>query len=190
MQIPPGRQRLDAYRLPADYVPGAPWFVQIFWFCLGAPLLALRWLPGSEWRVLLLRCFGAQIGCGCRLKPGLRVKYPWRLCVGKHTWLGEDVWIDNLDQVSIGERACLSQGAYLCTGNHNMRTPGFDLRIAPIRIGDGAWIAAMARLAPGVSIGCDAVVGFAAVVLRDVAPAMVVRGNPAHPVGPRWCDGV
>lgn len=186
MPFPPGRQRLDNYTLPPGFHPGAPWLMQTLWFCLGSPLLALRCVPGSAWRVQLLRRFGAQLGQGCRLKPGLRVKYPWRLFVGDHAWLGEDVWIDNLAPVFIGDQACLSQGAYLCTGNHDIRGRGFELRTAPIHVGSGAWVAAMARLAPGVSIGEDAVVGLGSVVVSDVPPASVVRGNPALLVRPRW----
>ena len=75
-------QQLDQYQLPADWQPGAPWLVRLSWFCLGSPLVATRWLPGSGWRCALLRRFGSQVGLGCRLKPGLRVKVPWRLALG------------------------------------------------------------------------------------------------------------
>ncbi len=78
-------QQLDRYRTPSDWQPGASLLLRTLWFCAGAPLLSARWLPGSAWRVALLRSFGAQIGSGCRLKPGLRVKFPWRLQVGQAT---------------------------------------------------------------------------------------------------------
>ena len=57
----------------------------------------------------------------------------WRLQVGQACWLAEDAWLDNLAPISLGDRVCLSQGAYLCTGNHDFRSPGFDLRLGPIR---------------------------------------------------------
>ena len=155
---------------------------QIIWFCCGAPLVSARWLPGSQWRVQLLRLFGAHVGVGCRIKPGFRVKFPWRLRVGDHCWLGEDVWIDNPAEVRIGHHVCVSQGVYACTGNHDFRSPGFDLRLQPITIGDGAWIGAQARLAPGVVVGSDVVVCFGSVVLADIGAGTVVHGNPAsHP---------
>lgn len=96
-------QQLDRYRTPTTWHPGTRWLVQFLWFCLGAPLLCARWLPGSPWRVALLRAFGAQIGSGCRLKPGLRVKFPWRLVVGHHCWLAEDA-IQRLQQARVRTR--------------------------------------------------------------------------------------
>ena len=159
--------------------------MQILWFCIGSPLLAVRWLPGSAWRVLMLRAFGARIGSGCRIKPGLRVKFPWRLQVGQTCWLAEDAWIDNLAMVRIGDRVCLSQSAYLCTGNHDFRLPGFDLRLGPITIGSDVWIAARAVLAPGCRIGPGAVVALGAVVSGTVPSGVIVRGNPAVVVADR-----
>jgi putative colanic acid biosynthesis acetyltransferase WcaF len=178
-------QQLNRYRTPPDWHPGAPVLIQALWFCLGTPLLAARWLPGSAWRVALLRGFGARIGAGCRLKPGLRVKFPWRLVVGDHCWLAEDAWIDNLAPVSLGDRVCLSQGVYLCTGNHDFRSPGFELRLGPITIGTGAWIAARAVLAPSTQIGSGAVVALGAVVSGPVPAGAIMRGNPAVVVGQR-----
>lgn len=178
-------QDLAAYRTPSDWHPGAPPVVQTLWFCLGAPLLSARWLPGSVWRVWLLRVFGARIGNGCRLKPGLRVKFPWRLQVGEACWLAEDAWLDNLATIRLGDRVCISQSAYICTGNHNIRSPGFDLRLGPITIGSDAWIAARAVLAPGTRVGAGAVVALGAVVSGVVPPGAIVRGNPALVVGQR-----
>jgi putative colanic acid biosynthesis acetyltransferase WcaF len=178
-------QNLSTYRTPPDWHPGAPLLVQTLWFCCGSPLLSARWLPGSDWRVMVLRAFGARIGPGCRLKPGLRVKFPWRLHVGHSCWLAEDAWLDNLAPITLGDRVCLSQGAYLCTGNHNFRSPGFDLLLGPITIGSDAWIAARAVLAPDSVIGPGAVVALGAVVSGTVPAGVIVRGNPAVVVGHR-----
>jgi putative colanic acid biosynthesis acetyltransferase WcaF len=148
-------------------------------------MLAARWWPGSAWRVGLLRAFGARIGPGCRIKPGLRVKFPWRLQLGRACWLAEDAWIDNLAPVTLGDRVCISQGAYLCTGNHDFRSPGFTLRLGPITVESDAWIAARAVLAPGTRIGAGAVVALAAVVSGNVPAGAIMRGNPAVVVGQR-----
>ena len=176
-------QQLDLYRTPPNWHPGAVRLKCILWFVCGSPLLAARWLPGSYWRLTLLRVFGARIGSCCRIKPGLRVKFPWRLKVGHACWLGEDVWIDNLAIVQLGDRVCLSQGAYLCTGNHDFRSPLFTLRLGPIMIESDVWIAARAVVAPGCQIGESAVVALGAVVRNSVPPGAIVSGNPAMVVG-------
>ena len=100
-------------------------------------------------------------------------------------WLPGSAWPGNLAPISLGDRVCLSQGTYLCTGNHNFRSPGFDLRLGPITIGSDAWIAARATLAPGTVIGAGAVVALGAVVSGTVPPGAIVRGNPAVMVGER-----
>ena len=172
-------QNLAAYQTPPDWHPGASSLALTIWFCAGSPLLSARWLPGSVWRVQLLRAFGARIGKGCRFKPGLRVKFPWRLRVGQACWLAEGAWLDNLSLITLGDRVCLSQGVYLCTGNHNFRSSGFDLRLGPITIGDDAWIAARAVLAPNTQVGPGAVVAIGAVVSGVVPACAIMRGNPA-----------
>ena len=71
-------------------------------------------------------------------KPHVRIKYPWRLVIGDHCWIGQNVWIDNIADVTIGNHVCVSQYAYFCTGNHNHRSPAFDLVAKPIVVQTGA----------------------------------------------------
>lgn len=152
---------------------------QAAWFFLGLPVLRCAVLPSSGVRVALLRLFGAEVGHGVTIKPGVRVKYPWRLTVGNDCWLGEDCWIDNLAPVTLGSNVCVSQGAYLCTGNHDWSDPAFALIVKPIALGDGSWVGARALLVPGVSLGEGAVAAAGSVVTRDVPAWEVHAGNPA-----------
>jgi putative colanic acid biosynthesis acetyltransferase WcaF len=136
-------------------------------------------------RIVLLRLFGAKIGRGLVLKPTARVKYPWHLTIGNHCWIGERVWIDNYVRVTLGDNVCLSQGVYLCTGNHDFTDRHMGLIVLPIEVRSGAWIAAFARVAPGVVIGEEAVIGLGAVLAEDATDHSVYLGNPARPVGRR-----
>ena len=95
------------------------------------------------------------------------------------------MWIDNLAPVVIGHNVCLSQGSYLCTGNHDFRKPSFDLKLAAISIGSQSWIAANAVLAPGTCIGTGSVICLGSIVSGQIAPRSIVRGNPATVVGQR-----
>jgi putative colanic acid biosynthesis acetyltransferase WcaF len=143
------------------------------------------WLPGSAWRVGILRLFGASIGRGVVIKPHVRVKFPWKLKIGDHSWIGESVWIDNLAEVAIGSNCCISQGAYLCTGSHRWDRESFDLEDRPIVIHDQCWVGAMARVAPGVTMGQGSVLTLGAVAVASVSPWQICSGNPAESVKPR-----
>ncbi len=118
------------------------------------------------------------------IKPGVHVKYPWRLRVGDNCWLGERCWIDNMEDVTLGDNVVVSQGAYLCTGNHDWSDPGMGLTPQPIVVDDGAWIGAFARVAPGRRIGKESVLVLGAVALEDTEPRGIYAGNPAELV--RW----
>ena len=171
--------RLDQYVPCLDR--GRAYWVEVLWIIFQS-LSFSSFLPGSRWRILLLRLFGARIGSGVVIKPGVRVKFPWRLTVGDYSWIGEHVWIDNLAQVSIGAHCCISQGAYLCTGSHDWRDPVFSLITQPIQIEDGAWIAAQAIVAPGVNIGMGAVLGLGSVATSNLDAGWIYLGVPAQPV--------
>lgn len=171
---------VDLSRFRNDwYHPGRSRFVQAAWFLVGAPILRFPLLPFSRLRCGLLRVFGAHIGRGAVIKPGVRVKYPWLLAVGHHCWLGEDCWIDNMAQVTLGSNVCVSQGAYLCTGNHDWSDPAFGLMVGQISIEDGAWICARAVLGPGASVGECAVVTAGSVIAGRVPAFEIHGGNPA-----------
>ena len=58
------------------------------------------WFPISGFKRFLLRLFGAKIGKGVVIKPCVNIKYPWKLRIGNYVWIGENVWIDNLDTVT------------------------------------------------------------------------------------------
>jgi acetyltransferase-like isoleucine patch superfamily enzyme len=53
-------------------------------------------------------------------------------------------------------------------------------------IGNDVWIATDALVLSGVHIGDGAVIGARAVITRDVAPYMIVAGNPAKPIRSRF----
>lgn len=167
------------------HTPGVNIIKQLLWFFIGSPLVATHWIPISVFKVFVLRMFGAKIDQGVRIKPGLRVKFPWRLTVGEYAWLGEDAWIDNLAQVTIGAHTCISQGVYLCTGNHDWNHPDFKLITAPIEIQESCWIAAKSIVGPGVTVGKGAVLVMGGVVGKSLEPMTVYAGNPAKAIKKR-----
>ena len=166
----------------SDFDRGAPAWKEALWVLVRCVFFQNSFPWPSELRVELLRSFGAQIGRGVVIRANVNVSFPWRLIVGDHVWIGEDVGILSLAQVTIGTNVCISQRAYLCTGSHDFRRDDFKLRVAPITVQDESWIAACAFIGPGVEIGAGSVVSAGSVIIDDVPPNSLVRGNPGQVV--------
>lgn len=147
-----------------------------------------RWILNG-WRRGVLRLFGAKIGCGVMVQRSTQVWQPWRLTIGDHCWIDGRVKLYSVDQITIGAHAIVSEGAYICTASHDVTSPTFQLKTAPIEIGDMAWVCSRAIVLPGVKIGEGAVVAAGAVVAKDVPPWTIVGGNPAKEIGRRVVGG-
>ncbi len=164
----------------SDFDRGASRLVEAAWVAVKIIFFQnpLPW--PSSLRVWLLRAFGAKIGRGVVIRQGCNITFPWRLTLGDDVWIGEEVTILSLAEVVIGSDVCISQQAYLCTGSHNHASETFDLIVKPIRVENGAWIAARVFVGPGVTVGAGALLAAGAVVVRDVADGQRVGGNPAR----------
>jgi len=163
----------------SSFNPGRGFLIRTVWHFVNAIFLQNALCPSSRIKIFLLRLFGAKIGQGVLLKPSINIKYPWNLEIGDHSWIGENAWLDSLAPVRIGSNVCISQGVYLCTGNHDWTDPAFGLIVKPIIIEDGAWVGARATVLPGVTIGSHSVVAAGAVITKDTEPYMIYSGNPA-----------
>ncbi|MFF0163567.1 putative colanic acid biosynthesis acetyltransferase [Streptomyces sp. NPDC005263] len=157
----------------AGYDKGRPVLVQAAWFA-ALHLLFVKWWFPARLRPALLRAFGARIGQRVLIRRGVRIHWPWKLDVGDDVWIGEDVWILNLEPVTIGSDCCVSQSALLCTGSHLRRCATFEFDNGPIRLEPGSWVAARAVVLRGVTVGSGAVVGAGAVAHQDLAPESVL----------------
>ena len=89
------------------------------------------------------------------------------------------MWIDNLALVKIGNRVCISQGVYLCTGNHNYKKDLFNLILKEIVIEDDCWIAAKSIIAPGSILKRGSVACLGSVVSGILQKDGIYKGNPA-----------
>lgn len=133
----------------------------------------------------MLRCFGATIGAGCRVYPGVRLWAPWNLVMGDGSVLADGVDCYSMATVTLGARAIVSQGGHLCAGGHDYESRNFQLVAEPISIGAHAWLCAGAFVGPGVTVGAGAVIGARAVVVKDMPAWTVCAGNPCRPLKPR-----
>ena len=126
---------------------------QLLWYVVNIIFFKNPFNIFSGLKVALLKSFGASVGVGLLVKPGVNIKYPWKLFIGDHCWIGEEVWIDNLSDITMGNSVTLSQGAMLLTGSHDHTKEKFDFISFPITLEEGAWIGAKAVVFGGVVVG-------------------------------------
>ncbi len=141
--------------------------------------------PLHAWRRFLLRCFGAKVGKGVHVYPGVTIWAPWNLELHDECGIGSGAILYSQGKITIGKRTTISQGSHICAGTHDYTISGFPLVTAPITILDNAWVAAEAFIHPGVTIGEGTVIGARSVVTKDMPAWMVCAGHPCKPLKER-----
>ena len=143
----------------------------------------------SHFRLATL--YGACIGRGCHIGPGLSFVHPQKIAirdsvvVGRHVrfWsehpdgtveignraeVGRDSLIDFSGGLTIGPGVLISEEVLIYTHDHG-HDPRSTPHVSPLVIHENAWIGARAIILPSVnSIGRGAIIGAGATVTRDV----------------------
>lgn len=175
--------RMDLSQFSAKkFDRGASFLKEALWVLIKCVLFLPPWPMPSAARVLALRGFGATVGCGVVIRSKVNITFPWRLILGNHVWLGEEVFILNLAPVAIESNVCVSQRAFICTGSHDFRREDFALIAKPIVIREGAWVAAQAFVGPGVELGKGAILSAGSVAMNNIPDGCLAAGNPAKVV--------
>jgi acetyltransferase-like isoleucine patch superfamily enzyme len=143
-------------------------------------------LPSARLRLALARqALGMRIGPKVHLYRWRELRDPGRISIGEGTILGSWAVLDGRHGITIGRHVNFSSEVALWTAQHDPHSPTFEVRGAPIEIGDRAWISYRATILPGVTVGSGSVVAAGAVVTRDVPPGTIVAGVPARVMGTR-----
>src|SRR5579862_3718078 len=110
MDRSPGFQRLDLFRLPANFRGRSGVYVQLWWL---VQALLFKPLPQICYplRRSILRAFGARVGNRVRIRPGVQVTFPWKVTIGENSWIGDNVTLYSLGAISIGNNTVVSQNS-------------------------------------------------------------------------------
>jgi len=171
-----------------DYQAGPKWKV-LTWYFINYYIFDTAFPWPYRFKSFLLRMFGAKVGAGVVFKTKIRIKNPWRLTIGNNCWIGESVWIDNLEDVVIGSNVCLSQGAMLLTGNHDYTLMSFPYRLGKIVLEEGVWIGARAVVCPGVTCKAYSILTVSSVANKQLDEYGIYAGNPAGFIRERKFSG-
>ncbi|MFN2463774.1 MAG: acyltransferase [Candidatus Dormibacteria bacterium] len=132
-----------------------------------------------------------RIGGGCNAWANAEANVLLTFSPGALIEIGNNVRLNGAglqaaSAITVGDDCILGSCTIVDTDHHavgvDRRRPGASAATAPIRIGRNVWIAGMAAVLKGVTIGDDSVVAFGAVVAGDVPAGVVVAGNPARVV--------
>jgi acetyltransferase-like isoleucine patch superfamily enzyme len=150
----------------------------------------------------------AAFGRHSALEPPVRLDGEERIVIGDEVWVGAGSWLHTLGAgvleigdgcriagnctlaaaawVRLGSDVLLARGVYVADHAHAFEDPRFPVlaqgidRVAPVEIGDGAWLGEHVVVCPGVRIGRGAVVGANSVVTADIPDRCVAAGAPAR----------
>lgn len=168
----------------------SPWTVgqrvkMLLWSASWSVLCAWTPKPLNQWRLFVLRCFGARLHGTPFVHSRARIQIPWNLTLHHRACLGDRAHAYSLAMITVEEGATVAQEAYLCAGTHDFTLVALPLKTAPITVERDVFIGARAFVLPGVRVGAKAIVGACSVVTKNVAPYAIVAGNPARPLGNR-----
>jgi galactoside O-acetyltransferase len=156
---------------------------------------------GSRINWLRLRAGGGgHVDIGSASLVHCRVEFDTsagRIRIGNRCFIGASHLVCH-SRISIGDDVIISWGVTIVDHDSHSLDPiqrrrdvdnwrrglkdWTGVAVAPVEIGNGAWIGFGVSILKGVRVGAGAVIGACAVVTRDVPAHAVVVGNPARVV--------
>jgi maltose O-acetyltransferase len=124
-----------------------------------------------------------ELGEGAEVLAPFQCDYGYQISIGARTFINYGAIFLDAAKVTIGADVQIGPGVQLITALHPLesgpRRRGVETA-APVRIGDGAGLAAAVIVMPGVSVGADAVVGAGSVVTSDLPARDLCFGHPCR----------
>jgi putative colanic acid biosynthesis acetyltransferase WcaF len=178
-----------AQHIPTSLMPLARWLNLNFkGMALYLAFLTGR-VPSHAFRLFMYRrVFGMKIGKRSSVHWRARFYAPHGVCIGDHTIVGNDAFLDGRCGIRIGNNVNIGGEVAIFTAEHDPDAPDFAMVGAPVAIGDYAYVGTRVTILPGVTIGEGAVAATGAVVVKDVPPYQIVGGVPARYIKDRRRD--
>ena len=108
--------------------------------------------------------------------------------IGSGTSIAGSCILSAASRIRLGRSVLLARNVYIADHTHAYADVGVPVldqgitRVAPVEIGDGAWLGQNVVITPGVRVGRGAVVGANSVVRDEVPDFAVAVGAPARVV--------
>ena len=143
--------------------------------------LNLAYHSREEVQTLFSRLTGRQVDGSFELLPPFYTDFGRNIIVGREVFINQNCTFMDRGGITLEDKVLIAPRVNLITTNHVIAPEARrDVMSRPIRICGNAWIGAGATLAPGVTVGENAVVAAGAVVTGDVPANTMAAGVPAR----------
>lgn len=154
-------------------------------FFIVAILNATYSIIPNPFRKLYLLCFGIKVGRSSSIHRWCRFFHIGKFSMGKNSVVNFGCYLDNRRGITIGNNVGIAHGTKIYTLGHNIDSPAFETKGAPVIIEDNVFIFSNVLIMPGVTIHEGSIILAGSVVTKDVESRMIVGGNPAQPIKKR-----
>jgi acetyltransferase-like isoleucine patch superfamily enzyme len=154
-----------------------------------------QWLRKVTWRQY-------DLGPGFHAGRGVVLWAKSHLSIGENCYIGRQTQIEC--DAEIGHNVIMANRvAFVGRYDHNYQQIGNPTRLTTeirdedydwkglglkVVVGDDVWIGYGTVILSGVTIGEGSIIASGSLVTKDVPPYMIVGGNPARPITPRFND--
>ena len=139
-------------------------------------------------RRFYLRMYGIRIGNSSCIHRNCKFFHVGKLSIGVNSVVNFGCYLDNRRGITIGNNVGIAHGTKIYTLGHNIDSPKFGTKGAPVVIEDNVFIFSNAMIMPGVTIADGAIVLPGSIVTKSVPPRMIVGGNPAKAIRERTAE--
>ncbi|SPD75002.1 putative Acetyltransferase [uncultured Desulfobacterium sp.] len=154
----------------------------------------LSWIPGLPGIMIrrsVYKSWFKHLGSDTDILPGVLIRNPQCLYVGKKCGLGVGVQIQAAGNVTMEDNVMLGPGVRIWSANHRYQDPytpiseqGYEFK--EVIIEEDTWIGAGAFVMPGAHIGRGSVIAAQSVVgAKKYKQFSILAGNPARVIGSR-----
>lgn len=148
-------------------------------------LTLIGYVPFHFVRRLFYLASGIKLGRGSHIHMWARFYLPFKIQIGQDTAIGDHVFIDGREKVTIGDHVDIASQVLIYNSEHDINSADFHATTGPVSIGDYVFIGPRVIILPGVTIGTGAVIAAGAVVTKNVPEFAIFGGVPAVKIGER-----
>lgn len=131
------------------------------------------------------RFYGIIIGNNSCIHRRCKFFHVGNFKMGNYSVINFGCYLDNRRGIIIGNNVGIAHNVKIYTLGHNLDSPLFETKGAPVAIEDDTFIFSNVLIMPGITIHRGAIVLSGSVVTKDVPEWTIVGGNPAKTIRQR-----